>query len=115
MNSRGDVVGDLSPSCFNLNLGPEEAFLWENGGPAVDLNALVQLGSGLKLQGGFSINDRGEIAGDSYFNGDHHAFLAIPCDENHLGIEGCDYSLIDATLKPIQRLSLNVPPFRVLR
>ena len=95
-NSRGDVVGESSPSCFDL--APEEAFLWQSGGPAVDLNALIQPGTGLILQGGFSINDRGEIAGDSLAsNGDHHAFLAIPCDENHPGVESCNYSLVDAT------------------
>jgi hypothetical protein len=91
------LVGESSPSCFNA--APEEAFLWQNGGPAVDLNTLVQPGTGLKLQGGFSINDRGEIAGDSYINGDHHAFFAVPCDENHPGIEGCDYSLVDVTAR----------------
>ena len=71
-------------------------FLWENGGPAIDLNTLVAPGSGLSLIGPFYINDRGEIAGVGVFaNGDTHAFVLIPCDENHPG-ECNDYSMIEA-------------------
>jgi len=43
------------------------------------------------------INDAGEITENGFLpNGDRHATLAIPCDENHLGIVGCDYSLVDS-------------------
>lgn len=43
------------------------------------------------------INDRGEIAGTAVRpNGDLRAFVLIPCDDDHPGIEGCDYSMVDA-------------------
>ena len=98
INSRGQVVGESSPSCFPQGGGPQEAFLWENGGPAVDLNTLISPSSGMELAGGFSINDRGEINGGGVLpNGDQHAFLLIPCDENHANVEGCDYSEVEVT------------------
>jgi hypothetical protein len=62
------------------------------------LNALIPPDSALYLQFVQNINDRGEIAGmgvDS--SGNTHAFLLIPCDEQHHGVEGCDYSQVDAT------------------
>jgi hypothetical protein len=44
------------------------------------------------------INDSGEIASvGAISNGDIRAFVLIPCDENHPGIEGCDYSLVNET------------------
>jgi hypothetical protein len=62
----------------------------------VDLNDLVS-GPDMTLTGGF-INDRGEITGFGVLvNGDFHAFLMIPCDENRPGIEGCDYSLVSGS------------------
>ena len=95
LNSKGQVVGESSPSCFNLPA--EEAFLWENGGPMVDLNLLIAPGSSVELAHAVAINDSGEISGDAVLpSGDHRAFVLIPCDENHPSVEGCDYSMVEA-------------------
>jgi hypothetical protein len=63
----------------------------------VDLNTLVPPNSSLQLTKGLYVNDRGEIAARGVFsNGNIHAVLLIPCDENHPGVEGCDYGLVEA-------------------
>jgi probable HAF family extracellular repeat protein len=96
VNLSGQVVGESSPQC-SFAFPDDRAVLWENGGQGIDLNTLIPSGSGMDLTVAKSINDRGEIDGDGYFaNGDGHAFLLIPCDENHPNITGCDYSLVDA-------------------
>lgn len=96
INTEGQVVGGT----FDCNTaGFLHAFLWESGRPMVDLNTLVPPNSDLLLIGALSINDRGEIAGQGLTSaGDNHPFLLIPCDENHPGVEGCDYSMVDASL-----------------
>ncbi len=87
INSSEQIVGD-SGICGGTNYG----FLWENGGPIVDLQTLVLPGSDVTISETNYINDAGEISGfgiDS--NGDQHAIVLIPCDEQ------CgDYSLIEA-------------------
>jgi probable HAF family extracellular repeat protein len=90
INATAQVVGISGTNCAL-------AFLWEEGGPMVDLNTLVSSSSGINVQGVATINDHGEIAaGGTDANGNGHAVLLIPCDENHAGVEGCDYSLLDA-------------------
>ncbi len=63
----------------------------------VDLNALIPANSTLFLHAPETINDRGEIAGVGFDpSGNQHAFLLIPCDQNHPDIQGCDYNLVEA-------------------
>jgi hypothetical protein len=80
------------------------AFLWEHGS-AIDLNTTIPALSSLHLNWAMAINDAGEIGGlgvpqgcpssDLIICG--HAFLLIPCDEEHPNVEGCDYNLVEAT------------------
>ena len=64
----------------------------------IDLNALVPP-SDLYLASPAYMNDRGEIDGvGTLSNGDQHAFLLIPCDDDHPNVEGCDYSMVDASV-----------------
>jgi probable HAF family extracellular repeat protein len=81
INSSEQVVGD-SGNCGSFNHG----FLWENGGPIVDLQTLVLSGTDITISETNYINDAGEISGfgtDS--NGDQRGLLLIPCDEKHPG------------------------------
>jgi len=78
INSGGQVVGHSK-----INDGTFRAFLWEKGGPMVDLNALVCPGSDIVLVDPYYINDRGQIAVQGVLpSGDEHAILLIP--------DGCD-------------------------
>ncbi len=84
INERGQIVGFTAAVCGG---SPTHGFLWEHGAPAIDLNTLVPLGSGLALTEPLSINDRGEIVGIGVLsNGDSHAYVLIPCEADD---EGC--------------------------
>ena len=64
----------------------------------IDLNVFVPPGTDLTLVGVEKINERGELFGPGILsNGDSRAFLLIPCDENHPGIEGCDYGPMEVS------------------
>jgi probable HAF family extracellular repeat protein len=97
VNDEAQVVGDSTPSTSNCqNFDTSRGFLWENGSIA-DLNALVPASSPLYIIFAYTINNRGEIAVNGIDgNGIEQAALLIPCDGNHAGVEGCDYSMVDA-------------------
>lgn len=109
INSRRQIVGNLLDNNGNEIGG----FLWEDGGPMVDLSTLIPPSPDLQLTHAFYINDRGEIAASGTLsNGDIHAFVLIPCDENHAEVEGCDFSegeaadsgaAVSATQRPAPR------------
>jgi len=90
INEERQVVGSSS-DCVN----PLRAFLWEKGGPMVDLNTLIPPNSSLQLTNAENINERGEIAGTGVPAGCQpvdvgtcgHAYLLIPCDDHS---KGCD-------------------------
>lgn len=111
INSKEQIVGN-SDDCAG---GNSHAFLWEND-KMTDLNALVPPGSPLTLTAGIDINERGEITAQGVLaNGDQRAIVMIPCDENHPGIEGCDYTMVDASdsasVRPTASKSLgHIPP-----
>jgi len=91
INSSGQVIGNCGA---NINC----TFLWEDGGPMVNLMTLLPPNTGVDLAEADQINDRGEIAASgSDASGNYHAVLLVPCDENHPDVEGCDYSMVDAT------------------
>ena len=85
VNSPGQVVGTSeNQTLCNIPTG-EHAFLWESGGPMVDLNTLVLPGSDLFLIGAANINDRGEIAGLGVLpNGDTRAVLLVPASAEEI-------------------------------
>ena len=85
INSRGQVVGDSN----------DNGWLWEDGS-IVDLNTLVPTNSNVHVGKAIAINDRGEIvAWGLPSDGSNHVVVLIPCDDDHAGVEGCDYSLVE--------------------
>jgi probable HAF family extracellular repeat protein len=93
VNSQGQVVGD-SGACFHS----ARAWLWENGGPIVDLNTLAIPGSGLHLVDAEYINDLGEIACTGYLpNGDRHAVILVPQDDCD---DACEARIANSKINP---------------
>ena len=89
VNAKGQVAG----SSVNSDFTQFRAFLWQDGGPMIDLNTLIPGNSALYLTVPETINERGEIAGIGLDpNGNQHAFLLVPC-------QGSDTNCNDAALQ----------------
>jgi probable HAF family extracellular repeat protein len=104
IDSLGQVLGASESAAGGCNLWTT-AFLWENGGPSVDLNTLVSNPMpGVHLFVALWANKRGEIVAGgvppdcALASQDTcgHAYILIPCDEDHPNIEGCDYGLVES-------------------
>ena len=74
LNARGQVVGGSS-DCTNFL----HAFVWDEDSGMVDLNTVIQSGSGYQLTNAFNINDRGEILAKAA------PFGFVPNDDADLG------------------------------
>ena len=86
MNIKGQVVGS-SDDCIAEEL---HGFLWQPGGPMIDLNAFVPPDSDLTITDGHTINDSGEITASGMLpNGDFHAILLVPCGSHSSDSDGC--------------------------
>jgi probable HAF family extracellular repeat protein len=96
VNARGQVVGTSENRDLCSVPTGEHAFLWEDGGPMIDLNTVIPAGSSLQLTFAVAINDRGEIAGFGVPAGCApqdvdscgHAYVLIPCERED--VEGCE-------------------------
>lgn len=87
INARGQVIGQVASSDFSQFRG----FLWQAGGPMIDLNSLIPPGSDLQVVFPGTINARGEIVGRGLLpDGSEHAFLMVPCSEAEGGARACD-------------------------
>jgi probable HAF family extracellular repeat protein len=116
INARGQVVGGTS-DCSNFL----HAFLWEAGGPMLDLNTVIPPSSGLQLLEAININDRGEILAISVPVGAipntdlGRLVLLIPCESETA--EGCGGStaatstaLASSSAPTLNRAGLVRPP-----
>ena len=117
MTDLGTVAGQPNSTAFSINAksqvvgdANDNAWLWENGS-IIDLNTLVPPGTDMHVQTAAAINDRGEIVATGVLtNGDEHTVVLIPCDGDHPGVDGCDYSLVDAATAAQARGQVVEPP-----
>jgi probable HAF family extracellular repeat protein len=109
INSKHQIVG-----ASRIDDETVHAFLWETGGPMVDLNDLIPANSSLQLVVAFNINDRGEITGLGAppgvvpFGSDVpglRPFLLIPCKSDI----SCENNAAVALVNNLQTKSTGTP------
>jgi probable HAF family extracellular repeat protein len=80
INSAGQIVGGMGACTDNPDgFGYFRGFIWQNGGPMVDLNTLVSPSSNINITEASYINGNGEIAAIGELpNGQERAILLVP-------------------------------------
>lgn len=111
INSKSQVVGYFVIS-GRTEPPFRHPFIWEKGGPMLDLNTLIPANSGLELVAADNINERGEIVGVGVparcfpdFCG--HLFLLIPCAAGDT--QGCE----DNRESPNAAVQSNPEPIKI--
>jgi probable HAF family extracellular repeat protein len=102
INNKGQVVGRSRIECEICVL--QHAFLWEDGGPMLDLNTLIPAGSNFQLIDAYDINDRGEILVQALPLGEQpmegvqlgHLALLVPCESGDSCSDSSDPSAVAA-------------------
>ena len=110
INSKGQIVGGSSDCNTFLH-----AYIWEDGGPMIDLNTFVPPGSDLTLTLATFINEHGVIAGNGVLsNGDTHAFVLIPCrnDDSDCGDSAASVTLATRELRVPVKVNSKSPALR---
>jgi probable HAF family extracellular repeat protein len=75
ISDKGQIVGEA----FNTDFSDLHAFMWPiSASPGVDLNTMIPSDSGWELAVARGINNRGEIAGTGFLNGEKHGYVLIP-------------------------------------
>jgi uncharacterized membrane protein len=77
INDRAQIVG----TAYNSDFSASHAFIWPTpNSPGVDLTTVIQSGTGYEVVVARSINNRGEIAGGAFLNGNElgHAVVLTP-------------------------------------
>jgi probable HAF family extracellular repeat protein len=107
INCQGQVVGQSWFWDGHENTA-SHAFLWENGGPMLDLNTLVSNRTDLNLTEANFITDRGWIVANGFLsNGDARAAILIPgCDRDYSAEPDMTASPVDGAMVS----SRNFPP-----
>ena len=108
INSSQQAVGESAPSCSVWPFGGR-AFLWENGGPMVDLNALIENPSDLHVYYPLYITDSGQIIGAATLPGGNvRLVVLIPDGDCNSGCEQRIAAFENRTVPAVQP-SGNVP------
>jgi len=110
INSNGQIVGRSRTGSPTSAL--QHAFLWEHGGPMIDLNTLIPANANVLLTEACCITEDGEIvATGTLASGAVRTILLIPCEESaEICVDAGEAALAtthDNLMVPLNRLTMS--------